>query len=364
MQKKLLYIFTLLAAITNQIQPYFVRGSIYEKGEQLVILLGDIHLTNKDITANETQRKEFINCIQQNKDALALVEDAFCVNNYSKENLDIIKRTKEALKKRINNASISILSPLFCLHSDCESQGINSINVECRYTEAAFLFDINISTEDILNEFENNIAHVEKCITEVEKSNIENKEIILDFYKEEKKKIVDSTKEYIEILKGYANSKETYDVSEIDFSKYTVQDILLSKNPIIKERVKIGQYIGKNILKIVSFIDINIVHNIVTSKDKKIITVCSGVIHTSQVENLLCNIGYKLTNEIGISWKEANKIKDIRSADTDPNIENMNTDEINARLKKNAEIFAELQKKEAISINSLFNTVNPKEKKK
>jgi len=319
MYKKSFFISFLLSFLTFQINSYFCRGTIYKNGDKFVILLGDCHSFSKEKNIGEKQKAKLIKNLKlcPKKSTLVLVED------HNKKNLQLMQG--EQAKK---------VFPLFFLVSSLQKENLEAINVDCRDAYIAYQMKIHpysgfiskikekiqmvekceeilketcfedISLKDVLKEFHENLKRIGQYAKEIKKTNLINRDFIFDFYSKEKEKILASTKVDISLLEKYSKmtAEDYFDVYHKKekklYSLEAKQQKSLSKYEFFKKQDQIMRRLDSDDA-ISGFLDMNIVHNIV-SKNKKIMVVCAGLAHTLKVESFLEKIGYKCAKVIGV----------------------------------------------------------------
>jgi len=354
MKKSILSLLFLVATITTQVKAVFIRGAIYEKNGQFIVLLGDYHLRHE---AEKKQRLELMGRLKafDRQSTLTLVEDV--------ENEEIYKdhsrylAVRRYVRRYLRPYHCFTRSPLLFLHSDLKKENLNVVSVECRYMALSFndllnslrseifvdrvkreirgiqgyskirrdirkiqklsvstdtdfeRIDIDreliegelirgeeeikgscllerypLTTADVVNEIRQNIQLMQKFCEEIFHFEIEHKYTILDYYRHILEKYLNLVEEFIK--KRCSNSPKI---------RMTLED----KEVPLWVRVSQINEIIKRSDGALQIVDLNIIHNILTNNDKKIIVVCAGKLHTSAVENFVGKIGYNLVKELG-----------------------------------------------------------------
>jgi len=344
-KKKMLLLLVLLTTITTRVQSYFIRGSIYQKNGNFIVLLGDAHAYYKEEDIGGKQRTGLINSLKlyPEESTLTLAENHNRINVSMMESLQAKK-----------------LFPLFFLVSDLKKEDLNAIDAECRsattayemktqlfagvcfsveqklktveqYKEAikrlvsndsSLAFFGEVSLEDVLKEFDENIEQIKRYEKEIKEAGLDKESFILDFYAKKREGIIDSTKADIELLKKYSQITaeeyfddylsnhleekklyESHSLSEEQREKLAIYEFL-------KEQHQVMSRLDSNDA-ISILLEINIIHNIVkNNKSKKVIVACAGLAHTVEIEKFLIDLGYQLVEDCGVEMFD--KIEDIK----------------------------------------------------
>jgi len=302
----------LLFSITTQINSYFIRGSIYEKDGQFIVVLGDMHFLCKEDV--KKQRTDLINSLK----------------NYSKEStLMLVEDQQDFVPK---NDILKDCSPMSYL-TNLKQEGFNVINADkdCRKMLSAYLlkyskllielfskeiiekqkeivkridqkkgkilkkqFDdviekSNVTFEDVLKEFNKNIKMTEQYEKEIRESDAIKGEIAIDllgFYSKTKEEIIEKTKDDIDALISQEKQDPPSHMTKEEYDKIWAPTNFL--------------YFKNFMEKTFPFLDINIIHTIIKNRDKKGIFICVGAAHTFNIEKFLTD-HYKLIEEVGIN---------------------------------------------------------------
>lgn len=242
----------------------FITGTIYQLNQNFIVSLGDHHLTPGDTEKQTNDLLESLKKFNQN-DILALVEDSLSYDQIDPKYKEAVDTFIFLTNTNPNVKLIKEVSPIIGLAITTRNENIPTINVESRYVQNAFVAGIkNLSGKDILNEFYGEIKKIEKKYKkDISELKLEFEKIILDFYTNEISKTLQKNHATIETLKNGIPFEERQKL---------MSQIIDISTPLI---------------------DINILHQIIKNKGKKIIVICSGLVHNKNVENILEQIGYK-----------------------------------------------------------------------
>jgi hypothetical protein len=300
MKKIIISTLILLSSITTQVKSVFIRGAIYKNNEtgQIIVLLGDLHF--KPTNKTKEQREQLISGLKKldQKTCITLVEDVNSdrVNTENTKYQSTIKFIREDEFKR--GVDINNHSPLVMLHQNLIDSKVNAENVECRYMDLhSFdkynpLISSNITMKDVLNEIKQNIQNVKNQSQEIlkYKNNYSEKDFYYMWtYFEEIHQVTSiHLKEYINFLENI-----TQLVPEIKDQKDMRQEHIVAIEMF-------RQFRDRNRMSNTNFINTNILNSMIRNYDKKIIVICSGLIHAQVIECLIQDVGYKQIGQIGI----------------------------------------------------------------
>jgi len=275
------------------LHPYFATGDIYKKDNHIILLLGDLHISrnnNQAKTINIIQRQ--LNDLSQNikkyqkEDTLIIIEnprDPHVGNNNEK-----IKNILDNMPEEEKAAEPEII--LFEIAPKLEKENREVKNVEYRYMELLFAIDKgNIAIKDIIDEMNTQINTIKEYEKEILASNFEHKQHVADFYNEQitSHKI----KDHLAFLKQYES--KTYPFSLTDIVNENPLFPYSIKNPDHMEKMQIiARGVNTLLNPNYSLLDATIVHTIIKNREKKIMIICTGALHTHNVSKVLENIGY------------------------------------------------------------------------
>jgi len=329
-------------------------GDIYQKNDHVVVLLGDSHTNNK---ISEQQVNDIIKNLKKYKrtDSFTIVESAAnpdLQNMANKKIYSYKEKYKKAMKKSadfyFSANNLFGIGPLYFLHTELKKNGFNFIDAECRYFFQTVLNSAEktaLTTNDVIYEFHQSIEQIKAYAKEIESSDIEYKTHIANFYIKKVDQVLSKTKGCIGFLAQYKN--KTYDFC-IDINDRSCLLRMLA-NKEAREKMMISAKMTDHFSQFFPLLDINIIHQILTNQGKvfkrkssfakasedakpfiseseiqsiqakrKLIVVCAGFMHTTEIAQFLGKIGYKKIKHFGKTLPEMEKMASVKNTAFDP----------------------------------------------
>ena len=209
-RKLSLYILlALTVSMVSQIRAYFIRGSIYKKGSQYIVLLGDWHWVNF-----LSQKYELIESLKlfNQKQMVTLLEDP--------DDDDLLKHNKAYISsKQIISSKVDAQNcgPVPTLCSDLKKENVNAIGIENRKIILAFYNELctteqleyirlesgqlksGLTIDHMHNEMRNNITAANMFLKKIIS---DNNKTILQYCKSKLDKITNSYRKFIKELES------------------------------------------------------------------------------------------------------------------------------------------------------------------
>jgi len=259
-------IMLILISLCNvSLQAVFINGSVYKRGGQFIIHLGDRHtLFGKGNLQQVISLKTEL--VPYNKeDILVIIEDFFSRNEYNYSHYNL--KQKEIIDGLSNQSEI-FPNILHFLCTAFLHDKVETINVDCRHLVTSYYGDEEnkITLQDVEAELNSNIKHLKDNQKTIQSRNPAYKNEILNVFK---------------------NLLSESKIIEEKFQLVKTVDPITSE-PSLRKKVWDTFYRSLTL-----FVDANILYHIITNPNKKIIIACSGAAHKKNAEKMLEQIGYK-----------------------------------------------------------------------
>lgn len=291
---------TALLASCTSVYPHFFKIEKWSNDKQDLLLVSDFHRSTTDENKCPLQQRQEIADFARKSGAGVIVEDGMIYGDALVRSPSVHMQQGVFPKCTLDQKAIEI--PIHGLHSLCKLDGVDSINVEFRFSQCrplnVYHAFFNNKKEQILNNFKDGQVF-EHYYTSTINTLIENIEKPLA-------PILEQFKTSSCILHEYLQQKNIPVVNNIDglIKKVAPQWNSSAMSYPNKIEIMLTNYT-------LAFLDMEIVHTMSLFKDKKIILICAGNRHIDNIKSVLPQFGFSCVESCGNDLILSNGIKYI-----------------------------------------------------